>query len=100
MAKKEITLADVMRELKIIKKLSLKDLQVDIEDEHIDKLKTGKPKTAGKKIFDNIYEWEAEIWDECTHKKTLSKNKEFEYICELQKKTCKFNSCPLNIKKQ
>ncbi len=100
---KKATLESVMKELKTIKKLVLKDLQADIEDINLDKkeLRISKvPIKKSKKIFNNIVEWKAHIWDSCPNKKTISKKKEFDYRCKLLKDKCEFEHCPLNIKKQ
>ena len=97
---KKANLENIMKELKAIKKLVLRDLQLDIEDINLDKkgIKT-KSSRKFKKIFDSVEEWKAHIWDECTHKKTVSKKREIDYKCNLLKKPCKFGYCPLNIKK-
>ena len=110
MAKKKVTLENVMSELKTIKKLILKDLQIDIDDMNLDKkdikldqkgIKLGKrPFKESRKIFDDVVEWKVHIWDGCPNKKIVSKKKEFEYNCKLLKSTCEFEHCPLNIKKQ
>lgn len=102
MAKKRTTLESVMKELKTIKKLVLSDLRVDIEEINLDKkyLKQNKkPIRESKKIFDDVVEWKIHIWDECPNKKIVSETKEFDYNCELLKSGCKFEHCPLNIRK-
>jgi len=103
MAKSKITLGEVMEELKAIKKLVLKDLQIDIEDIKLDKKGlrfNRKPLEDTKKIFDNIKEWSMHIWNKCEQKEAISKETEFTYDCKLLQKPCKFGQCPLNIRRQ
>lgn len=99
----EITLKDLMLEIKTIKKLVLKDLQIDTEDMDLDRKEIRMNKKSfeeSKKIFRDIEEWKAHIWDECLNRKTISKKGEFDYDCELLKGPCKFEHCPLNIKRE
>ena len=102
MAKKKVNLDEVMNELKIIKKLVLKNLQLDEQEIKLDKkiMATYKGKEKHKTIFDDRFGWEANIWDECLHKKVISTDNDFEYHCKLLKKMCGHNICPLNIKKK
>jgi hypothetical protein len=103
MAGSDITLKDVMKELKIIKKLVLRDLQIDIEDVKVDKRKLTVNKRSledAKKIFDDFREWADSVWEECPNKKKISAKSEFLYRCKILKKECKFEVCPLNIKRQ
>jgi len=97
---KKATLQDLMNELKAIKKLVLRDLQIDTEDIKFDKKRFNK-KSIGKskKIFDDPGEWKIHIWDECSHKKAIQRKREVDYNCKLLKGKCKFEHCPLNIKK-
>ena len=103
MAKKKTRLDDVMKELKAIKKLVLKSLQIEMEDMVLLKKTTkgeAKLEKTSKKILETIPEWQQHIWEECQHKKMISGKDEFNYICKLLKKNCDFGSCPLNIKKR
>jgi len=94
---KKITLDAVMKELKAIKRLILKDLQLDLEE---DKLTKKEYKMLNKKtIFKDIEEWKEHIWDECQHKITKYNKKEVDYFCGVLKDDCNFEHCPLNIKK-
>jgi len=97
------TLDGIMKELQTIKKLVLKDLQIDMEDVELDKKRlrfNKKPFEDTKKIFDDVREWSMHIWDDCKNKKVIQKKTEFTYHCKLLKKNCKFEHCPLNIKRQ
>ena len=98
----KLTLDEVMKELKIIKKLILKDIQIDMKDVRLDKKEVSLDKkfiNDSKKIFDSTEEWKEQIWDTCSHKKAISKKGEFDYNCSLLKGQCQFKSCPLNIKR-
>jgi len=100
---KRVKLEDVMYELKTIKNLVLKNLQLDEEEIKLDKqiMKAYKKPAKGKKrIFDDMIGWQANIWNECEHKKIVSNKEEFEFYCGLLKKICNHGHCPLNIKKK
>ena len=103
MAKSKITLKDLMKEIKFIKKIALKDLQIDTEDIKYDKKRLPLIKRSikeSKRIFSDISDWKMGIWDECRFKTAVSKKTAFSYDCKLLKKQCKFEYCPLNIKKK
>ena len=108
MAHKNADIEDVMKELKIIKKLVLKDLQLDMEELKLDKRVLGigrdgagkKPHTKKtKRIFDDRIEWQEHIWDGCKYKKMVSGKDNVSYLCKIANKTCHYLMCPLNIKR-
>lgn len=103
MAKKRVTLNSIMQELKSIKKLVLKDLQVDLRDVKVDVKDIKLDKELIKKsdkIFETIGEWKVNIWDECSNKKQVSEEGDIGYKCKLLKYLCNFEKCPLNIKRK
>jgi len=102
MSNKKSNLEEVMHELKVIKKLVLKSLQLDEEEIKLEKKVIKQYQKDGKKrriIFDDRIGWQANIWNECKHKKVVSNKDDFEFYCQLLKKMCSHGHCPLNIKK-
>lgn len=103
MAKSKITPEAIMKELKLIKNLVIRDLQIDVEDMEYNKKQLPDIKRSlgkSKKIFEDIDEWKSNIWDGCKSKKIVPKKTEFSYYCKLLKKRCKFEYCPLNAKRK
>ncbi len=100
MKRKKVTMEDIMRELRTIKKLVLKDLQLDLNELKIDKeIDNSLLEKESKKIFSTFGEWEANIWEDCKYKIKEDKQTEISYKCKLTNALCKFEDCPLNIKK-
>jgi len=85
MAKKP-TMNEVMRELKLIKQLVIKDLQIAAEDmnynkKHLPAIRKSLGKS--KKIFSEVGDWKANIWDGCSSKNIVSGKAEFNYDCKI-----------------
>jgi len=94
---KKVTLTQIMKELHVIKRLVLKDLQLDEEEMKIQKsIKRGSNKS---RIFESLQEWQAYVWTGCKNKKQISRGKTVVFDCKVQKNKCTFGKCPLNIRR-
>lgn len=76
------------------KELENLDSLTDLEKKELLKLDT-----VGPKKFTTVLSWKENIWDNCPNKRMTESSKAAYFTCELTKKLCSFDSCPLNIVK-
>lgn len=50
-----------------------------------------------KKVFDDIYKWKENIWENCPDRETNESKEILEYICRKTGKNCTFTGCYRNI---
>lgn len=85
--------------ISLIKSMESKELEnldnlTILENKELSKLDT-----VGPKKFTTVLSWKENIWDNCPNKKMTESSKAAYFTCEITKKLCSFDSCPLNLVK-